>query len=164
MTDNVVTGVRFGGPGPTDPIYREIGRFIFQFSQLEYTLRYHVAEKARIGDEYFDIVTSAFDFAKFCSALLALSAKERGGKADPALKELISDCHDVNAVRIRVVHGLWVVGSGHDRAIHTSRNSMKSEVHFDKPGDLDAQADRCARLRFEIEKAIYAMPIFERPS
>jgi hypothetical protein len=164
MTDNVVTGITFGGTGPTDPIYREIGRFIFQFSQLEYTLRHHVAEMAHIGDEYFDIVASAFDFAKLCSALLALSAKEKCGKADPALKNLISECHDVNTVRIRVVHGLWVVGSGNDRAIHTSRNSMKSDVYFDKPGDLEAQTDRCAKLRFEIEKTIYAMPSFERPS
>lgn len=165
MNDNVVRGVSFGGPGPADqePIYREIGRFVFQFSQLEYTLRYHVAEMARIDDEFFDIVTSPLDFAKLCSMLLALSAKEKGGKADPALKDLISECHDVNAIRIRVVHGLWVVGSGHDRAIHTSRNSMKSEVYFDRPGDLDAQADRCAKLRSEIENAIYAIPMFVRP-
>lgn len=151
------------GPVETDRIYREIGRFIFEFSQLEYTLRYHVAEMARIDDQYFDIVTSAFDFAKLCSALLALSAKEKGGKPDPTLKDLIADCHEVNTIRLRVVHGLWVIGSGNDRAIHTSRNSMQSEVYFDKPGDLDDQSNRCNRLRSDIERAIYAMPIFERP-
>jgi hypothetical protein len=77
MSDNVVTGINFGGPGPTDPIYREIGRFIFQFSQLEYTLRYHVAEMARIGDEYFDIVTSGLDFAKLCPAGAVRQGKGR---------------------------------------------------------------------------------------
>jgi hypothetical protein len=118
---------------------------------------------ARIDDKYFDILTSAFDFAKLCSALLALSAKEKGGKPDPTLKDLIADCHEVNTTRLRVVHGLWVVGAGYDRAIHTSRNSMQSEVYFDKPGDLDDQSNRCQQLRSDIEKAIYAMPSFERP-
>lgn len=151
------------GPIPEENTYREIGRFIFEFSQLEYTLRYHVAEMARIGDEYFEIVTSAFDFARLCTALLALSAKEKGGAPDPALKKLIGECHDVNTIRQHVVHGLWVVGSGNDRAIHTSRKSMQPEVHFDKPGDLDDHSNRCNRLRFEIEKAIYAIPSFERP-
>jgi len=55
------------GPIEQDRVYREIGRFIFEFSQLEYTLRHHVADMARIDDQYFDIVTSAFDFAKLCS-------------------------------------------------------------------------------------------------
>jgi hypothetical protein len=41
---------------------------------------------------------------------------------------------------------------------------MKSEVYFDKPGDLDDQSNRCNKLRSDIEKAIYAMPSFERPS
>jgi hypothetical protein len=150
------------GPIEQDRVYREIERFIFEFSQIEYTLRYHVADMARVDDQYFDIVTSAFDFAKLCSALLALSAKEKGGKPDPVLKDLVAACHEVNAVRLRVVHGLWVVGSGNDRAIHTSRNSMKSEVYFDKPGDLDDQSNRCNKLRSDIEKAIYALP-FERP-
>jgi hypothetical protein len=148
------------GPIEEDRVYREIGRFIFEFSQLEYTLRHFVAEMARIDDQYFEVVTSAFDFAKLCSALLALSAK-KGGKADSTLKDLIAGCHEINTVRLRVVHGLWVVGAGRDRAIHTSRNSMKSEVYFDKPGDLDDQSNRCNKLRSDIEKAIYAFPSFE---
>jgi hypothetical protein len=151
------------GPIEQDRVYREIGRFIFEFSQLEYTLRYYVADMARVDDQYFDIMTSAFDFAKLCSALVALSAKEKGGRPDPVLKDLVAACHEINTVRIRVLHGLWVVGSGNDRAIHTSRNSMKGEVYFDTPGDLDDQSNRRNKLRSDIEKAIYAMPSLRTP-
>jgi hypothetical protein len=35
---------------------------------------------ARIDERYFDIVTSASDFVWLCTVLLALSAKEKGGK------------------------------------------------------------------------------------
>jgi hypothetical protein len=159
--DNVFKVIQFT-PVEKDRIYREIGRFIFEFSQLEYTLRHHVSEMARLDEQYFDIITSAFDFAKLCTALLALSGQRNGGKPDPEVEKLIKTCHEVNTVRLRVVHGLWVVGSGHDRAIHTSRNSMKSEVHFDKPGDLDEWSDKTSKLRWGIDQAVNNF-YFERP-
>src|SRR3954449_8553030 len=87
-------------PIEKDRIYREIGRFIFEFSQLEYTLRHHVSEMARIDEQYFDIVTSAFDFAKLCTALLALSGKRNGGAPDREVEKLIKACHEVNTIRL----------------------------------------------------------------
>lgn len=33
------------------PLYKEIGRFIFEFSQLEYTIRHHLGEKAGMRQE-----------------------------------------------------------------------------------------------------------------
>jgi hypothetical protein len=54
------------------------------------------------------------------------------------------------------------LGSGHDRAIHTSRNSMKSEVYFDKPGDLEEWSDKTSKLRWGIDQAVNNF-YFERP-
>ncbi|WP_315797665.1 hypothetical protein [Bradyrhizobium sp. SZCCHNRI3043] len=137
-----------------DRAYREIGRFVFEFSQLEYTLRYHVAELCRIPDENFEIATSGLDFAKLCSALLAL-ADRRAGRKDHALKEPIARCHEINTIRLRVVHGLWVIGVGNNRVIHTSRHSMKSDVFFEKPGVLEGEADRCSQLRWDVDQAVH---------
>lgn len=144
------------GPVEMDRIYREIGRFIFEFSQLEYTLRHWVAEWADVKEEYFNIVTSGFDFAKLCDALRALSTKANAGVPDPEIERLVSDCMKMNQDRVRVAHGLWVVGAGHDRVIHTSRNSMKSQVYFDQPGDLESKADRCNQLRSQVDHAVQA--------
>ena len=52
-------------------------------------------------------MTAGFDFAKLCTALVAASAIEEDGDADPVFKKLMGKCHDVNAVRIAVVHGRW---------------------------------------------------------
>jgi hypothetical protein len=39
------------------PLYKKIGRFIFELSQLEYTIRHHVGEKAGMNDQVADMVT-----------------------------------------------------------------------------------------------------------
>jgi hypothetical protein len=147
-------------PAPLEPVerertYRAIGRFIFEFSQLEYTLRHHVGELADVQEEFFDILTSSFDFARLCKAMLALSAMKNEGAPDPTLKGLINDCQKINEDRVRVVHGLWVFGTGHGRAIHTARDSMKSKEYFEEAGNLDAQSDRIQKLRWEIDRAIH---------
>jgi hypothetical protein len=137
------------------PLYKEIGRFIFEFSQLEYTIRHHVGEKAGMGDQVADMVTANIDFARLCSTMLALSAKEAGGKPEPTIEKLINECRQINEVRTRVVHGLWVAGTTNDRLIHTSRDKMTSKIFFDKPGDLDKHSERMSKLGSEITHAVY---------
>src|ERR1700730_18485686 len=133
------------------PLYQEIGRFIFEFSQLEYTIRHHVGEKAGMNDEVADMVTANLDFARLCSTRLVRSAKEEEGKPEPALEKMINECRQINEIRTRVVHGLWVAGTTYDRLIHTSRDKMTAKIFFDKPGDLDKHSERMAKLRQGIQ-------------
>ena len=43
-----------------------IGKFIIQFSQLEYIIRHLLGAMMDLGDTQFDIITASFDFARLC--------------------------------------------------------------------------------------------------
>jgi hypothetical protein len=64
-------------------------------------MRHHVGEKAGMKDQVADMVTANLDFARLCSTMLALSAKEQGGKPEPGLEKLINECRQFNDVRVR---------------------------------------------------------------
>jgi hypothetical protein len=145
-----------GWNGDRSDLYREIGRFVFEYSQLEFELRRIFRTKVRIAIEHDDIMTAGFDFARLCAALLAASAIEEDGKPDPALAKLLNQCKRVNEVRIAVVHGRWSSTYGGDRAIHVGRNSMKQERMFEYEGDLDEHSDAIVKLRADIAEAFTA--------
>jgi hypothetical protein len=42
----------------TEKTYRAIGRFMFEFSQVEYTIRHHLAEAIELRDDHFHAVAS----------------------------------------------------------------------------------------------------------
>ncbi|MGY3395988.1 hypothetical protein ACVWW6_008579 [Bradyrhizobium sp. USDA 3311] len=81
-----------GWNGDKSDLYREIGRFVFEYSQLEAELRRIFRKKVSIDLEHNDIMTAAFDFAKLVTAILAASAIEedrQDGKPDPVLVKLL---------------------------------------------------------------------------
>jgi hypothetical protein len=43
--------------------YRAIGRFMFEFSQIEYMVRYYLAETIQLKEEYFSAVVESYDVA-----------------------------------------------------------------------------------------------------
>src|SRR5690242_4060138 len=49
-----------------DRWFSAIGRFIFEFSQLEYTLKHYVAEKVGLDDVHFNSIMT-HDFAILCN-------------------------------------------------------------------------------------------------
>jgi hypothetical protein len=49
-----------------------IGAFIFQFSQLEFTVRVMVNGILNLTEEPFDIVTSPYDFSMLCGVTESL--------------------------------------------------------------------------------------------
>lgn len=123
--------------GDKSALFQEIGRFIFEYSRLERALRRHFRRKVGYKLDFDNIVSAGFDFSKLCKALLALTTEENGGVPDPVLQPLISKCLTINDVRIAVVHGSWFSTMAEDRVVHVSRNSMKPQTLFRKPGALD---------------------------
>jgi hypothetical protein len=142
--------------GDKSDLYHEIGRFVFEYSKLEFALRRHFRRKVGYKLEFDDVMSTGFDFAKLCNALLALSATEAGGNSDPTLKGLIDECHRINAVRVAVVHGTWFSTRAEDRVVHVSRSSMRRQTLFRKAGDLDKHTDAMIKLRDDIAEAICA--------
>jgi hypothetical protein len=133
-----------------DDLHRAIGRFIFEYSQLEFLLRRILRHKLGIKMDHDDVVTAAFDFAKLCTAIVELSAIEEGGKPDRKLKDLIGDCHDVNGIRIAVVHGRWISTLAGDQVLH------KRTIKLDEEGKLDRESDGIGRLRERITEVAHA--------
>jgi hypothetical protein len=43
--------------------YRAIGRFIFEFSQAEYTIRHYLAQEIGLDEEHFSAVVESYDVA-----------------------------------------------------------------------------------------------------
>jgi hypothetical protein len=141
--------------GDKSGLFEEIGRFIFEYSKLEFALRRHFRRKIGYKIDFDDVVSTGFDFAKLCNALTALTTAENGGKPDAALKPLLDECHRINAVRIAVVHGSWFSTLAEDRVVHVSRSSMKRQTLFRQAGDLDKHSDAMVKLRADIAQAIY---------
>ena len=57
----------------SEKTYRAIGRFIFEFSQAEYTIREYLAQEVRLKDEYFSAVVESYDVAMLCTVATAVS-------------------------------------------------------------------------------------------
>lgn len=142
--------------GDKSRLYEEIGRFVFEYSQLEFELRRHFRRKVGYRIEFDDIMSAGFDFAKLCNALVAVSEIEEGGRSDAQLKKLINKCMEINAVRVDVVHGLWRSTRGGDMVVNVSRTSMKrKESFFENEGDLDKISDGIVKLRANIRVAVH---------
>src|SRR6266487_3168038 len=83
-----------------------IGRFIYEFSQLEYTLRHFLGEEIKLEEKYFDAVL-CHDFAQLCTVAENVFSQSRNKEFVAELHKLIKRCHSLNEDRKRVAHGLW---------------------------------------------------------
>jgi hypothetical protein len=159
-----------------DKFYSSIGRFIFEFSQLEYTIRYRLAEHIGLKDEFFDTFMS-HDFSMLCNIaervlLGVLASAEIDPELDPLakgsppailqkkkespdkcatrereVKELITDCRNLGSERNRIVHGLWYIAEQHGVLYHTPRHKLVSALHYDDDAiSLAQMADRANKL------------------
>lgn len=162
-----------------DRWFSAIGRFIFEFSQLEYTLKNYVAEATGLRDQHFNSIMS-HDFSRLCAVaetvLLQTGADPafslEGDWGDPpaynqrlmaeydadklqrskTLKDLIKQCRSLNDDRIRVVHGLWMIAGGTGALDYVSRQTFENCSYFREPDELAKKADQAANLRNEISR------------
>jgi hypothetical protein len=87
--------------------YQSIGQFLFEFSQLQFTIRYVVTRYIGLEERYFNIVAASYDFAALCTVaqeVLRLRLPKEREKIDAVLAE----CRRLNDER---VYG-WSTGSG----------------------------------------------------
>ncbi|MBN9004880.1 MAG: hypothetical protein J0H40_05640 [Rhizobiales bacterium] len=156
MKENSLADI-IGFEGDRGDLYREIGRFVFEYSRLEHDLRSHLRRKAQVPFDFDTPIMSAFDFARLCNAMIAVSEiEEADGKPDPVLKDLLKQAKAINDIRVAVVHGRWMSTYAGDRARHVSRNSMKPTNYFENEGDLDEQSDAIVKLRADLAEAVHA--------
>jgi hypothetical protein len=146
-----------------DRFFSAIGRFIFEFSQLEYSLRFYIAEGINITtDQHFNAIMT-HDFSRLCdvagNVLVPLVDETQSNR----LKKLISKCKALNDERVRIVHGLWFVSSKEGRLIHASRGQIQAKVYFEKHIEVATLADRATEYRFELGQIYYYTRPVNRP-
>ena len=125
--------------------HRAIGRFLSEFSQLDFTIRFVLAKRLGIADEYFDIVTSPYDFAMLCKVTREVVTKQIPEKAK-GIEKIFKGCHKLNEDRVRVAHGMWSLGEEGLVARHVPRQSLEPKYYFENRNALGKLADEAQRL------------------
>jgi hypothetical protein len=144
-------------PNPEEKTFRAIGRFIFEFSQVEYTIRYYLAEEIGLKEEHFTPVVESYDTAMLCNVAKEVFAKRRPGQFFARVEECIKCFQKLNNIRNRVAHGLWVPfkegGTVHyvPRNLNVNPGGLQNQAE-----DLEKYADQLNALRAKLEGAFGA--------
>src|SRR5271155_463400 len=81
--------------------FEGIGRFIHQFSQLQYSIRAVLGARIGLDQKYLDIITGPYDFRVLCTV-----AEKASIVADPSKKKdiekLFKECLALNEKRVLV--------------------------------------------------------------
>ncbi|MFA4994397.1 MAG: hypothetical protein WC521_03740 [Bdellovibrionales bacterium] len=108
-----------------------IGAFIFQFSQLEFSIRHKLAALLELSEDQFDVVTSRYDFVALCGVTKKLldARHKEDKKYLSKIKKVFSECKTLNdEARLPVVHGLWTDGrKGGLACRYVSRTSLDAQ-------------------------------------
>ena len=132
--------------------YQSIGRFIFEFSQLEAALRHFVGAYSGVKEEFADAVIS-HDFSLLCT--IASQVLVDPNDTHGILDKIISDCRRMNDVRVRVVHGLWAPFQDGGTLLNISRRNLKPFMSGDQAQRLEAHAGEVNQLRNRFETFVH---------
>ena len=142
-----------------DRFYCAIGRFIFEFSQLEYSIRHYVANAISLREQYFNSIMT-HDFALLCNIARSVFSQQLSAAQAQNLKKLLSNCLSLNDDRNKVAHGLWVISRDGGRLHYVSRGKFEASSYFHEVDGLIRKADFARDLRFELERILFATPEF----
>lgn len=132
--------------------YAALGEFVFEFSQLEFTIRHFLGMALDLGEDRFDVITSPYDFAALCKVSLQvwLTTPGLSKKELAKVKRYFNDCLELNTERNRIVHGTWFISARRAGARHVARNTLKAGFYFEELEDLKKVAQKAATLRSEM--------------
>lgn len=140
----------------TDLIYKAIGRFIFEFSQTEYTIRHYLGEEIGLDEEYFSAVVGSYDVALLCTVATEVFNKSRKTRNAGKISTLISKFRELNDVRNRVAHGLWFPFSEGGTVSHTTRSKLRPDHKEQQAQELETRASQIRDINIELGRAFVA--------
>jgi hypothetical protein len=136
---------------------RAIGRFMFEFSQLEYSLRHYLGEEIGLDEKYFEAIIN-YEFWPLCNTFKSVFERSRPESAGD-IGRLVNECLSLNNERNRVAHGLWVVHREGGAIQHVSRQSFKSTWSVEQAEALERKAEKACELRGKLEDIFWRMEI-----
>ena len=131
--------------------YRAIGRFIFEFSQVEYTIRYYLAQEIGLHDDHFSAVVQSYDVALLCRVSREVFAKSCANSNAAAINDLIGKFLALNDERNCLAHGLWVPFKDGGTVHYVSRSKLKPNMAANRAAALEKLADAACALRSKLE-------------
>jgi hypothetical protein len=135
-----------------DQTYRAIGRFMFEFSQAEYSVRHYLGVELGIKDEYLTAVVESYDVGMLTNVAKEVFKKSR------KIVGLLNRFWQLNEVRMRVAHGLWAPSMKGGTVQHFSRNKLNVALFADQAKELEKRADELSKLRADLENAVALLP------
>jgi hypothetical protein len=128
-----------------DRQFQAIGNFLFQFSQLEFSVRAVLTGRLGLTGDYFDAVTAPYDFRMLCTVTSKVSViKYPAQKSN--IEKLFKECLKLNDSRVIVAHGLWTDDLDGLSARTVSRTSLQAQSHSFKSDELQRLADKAQEL------------------
>lgn len=87
----------------------QIGRFIYQFSQLEFTLQFTLSTMLKLDERVSTPLMASLDFASLCRSIKSVYTALHPEDTDriKAAHDLISEIMALNDHRVAIVHSLW---------------------------------------------------------
>ena len=136
--------------------YRAVGRFMFEFSQIEYAIRHYLAEEIGLNEEYFVAVVESYEVGILCAVAIEIFTKSRTKESASRIKHHINHFRRLDEDRKRVAHGLWMPSKEGESVHYVSRSSSKPTLSTNQAEALEQLADETRALRSELEKAFMA--------
>lgn len=124
-----------------------IGRFIYLFSQLEFTMRYILAVDTRLPKGLFDVMLGDLDFAKLCNKLdatkkfLWAADQTRYGR----YSKLVSRARALNDQRVIIAHATWSP-SGEGLSARKVNSKLVANDHLQSASAIDKYAQEASDL------------------
>jgi hypothetical protein len=137
--------------------YRAIGRFMFEFSQVEYAIRHCLAEEIRLNENYFAAVMESHDVSMLVAIAIDVYKKSRGEDAEQ-IQKLLNRFRGINDLRKRVAHGLWVPFKDGGTVHYVARSKLSPSQFSEQAKELEEHADELCQLRADLEREFSAIP------
>ena len=135
-----------------------IGRFIFEFSHAEYTIRYGLAQEIDLAEEHYAAVVESYDVGMLCTVAQAVFGESRSNSNAAAIKDLINNFRELSDHRNRIAHGVWVPFREGGVVHHVPRRNLKRRTDANQAAALEKLADEANSLRDKLERAFSYLP------
>ena len=129
--------------------YAELGEFMVEFSQLEFSIRVAIGGYLKIPSDLINPILSEYQFVPLCRVWKLLENKFNPEKIE-VTKKICGELLALNEQRVRIAHGLWTPGVEILEALHVAKNSGRVGTYFSESGELKSLANECQRLMQEI--------------
>ncbi len=125
--------------------YLGIGEFIFQFSQLEFTIKVALSAYLKLPDGYFDVVTGPYDFRMLCAVTNKVAALRYPDQKEE-FEKIYKECQSLNDKRVHIAHGLWTDGLDEFSVRVFSRTKLDATHYPYSVDELNELTDKAQEL------------------